>query len=513
MSLVISNDDYLVVQQTSIKKYIRLDVLNFDYNVLDEISGYLMSLSVSVDAESDMRRSCNVSFVVTDSTLSLQPGGAIWLNRYIRPYVGYENIHTQEIQWYNQGIYIINAPSWQYDAITNTLSFEGLDLMSKMTGTRNGQLPGVPTLIPQGSNVRNAMISAIALTGFNRYVVSECLTSSGDIQNVPYDIEISAGGYVYDIIKALRDIMPNYQVYFDVDGVFHYEPIPSGEDEPVALDDDLLQRVEISENINVDFTSVKNYVEVYGRTHDVQYYGTVTEVREHPSVDNGYIIDATFATTDSSFGEGGFIGLVLPQNISNASQIQIFSYDGEGNGLATLDIWTENGQIQTGGGGAVVEFPYCTELPGNQYIVFYRESHSTVRYYGTLQATAKYFDANPESPFYIGTIGEDGEPIGDGPIGVIRYVCMGGDYDNIVSNQLALERAKLEIYWRCRLNDTITLNTIPLPWLDVNILMVHSPSNSDEEYQYMIKSFTVDYGESNSMSIIAARYYPYYPNP
>ena len=133
MSLVISNDDYLVVQQTSIKKYIRLDVLNFDYNVLDEISGYLTSLSVSVNADSDMRRSCNVSFVVTDSTLSLQPGGAIWLNRYIRPYVGYENIHTQEIQWYNQGIYIINAPSWQYDAVTNSMSFEHLYVNSKLT--------------------------------------------------------------------------------------------------------------------------------------------------------------------------------------------------------------------------------------------------------------------------------------------------------------------------------------------------------------------------------------------
>ena len=59
-------------------------------------------------------------------------------DKFIQPFVGYENIYTGEIQWYNQGIYLINAPSYSYDATNNTLSFSGLDLMSKLTGLRNG---------------------------------------------------------------------------------------------------------------------------------------------------------------------------------------------------------------------------------------------------------------------------------------------------------------------------------------------------------------------------------------
>lgn len=502
MAFNIAQNDYNVIRQKIIKKYIRLDLLDFNYNIVDEISGNLTSLSVSVDADSDLRRSCNVSLAVTDSSFDLIPGGEIWLDKMIQPYVGYENIYTGEIQWYNQGIYLINAPTWNYDASTNTLSFEGLDLMSKMTGVRNGQLPGVPTLIPQGSSVRNAMISAIQLAGFTKYVIDNCVNENGDIQVVPYDIEIAQGGTVYDILTELRDILPQYQIYFDIDGVFHYDKIPSGTDEPVIMDDNLIKDIEISENVLVDFQSVKNYVEVYGRTHDVNYFGTDIEVR--PQSDGSVFVDITCAGMSLSSGmpSNTIIGFVLPEAISGASYIRFIFYDGSSSyGMA--ELWTFSGEPQTGSGGSVVEYPYVTDLDANTYYIMVTdENGNTLRLYGHQQATATWQDDNPDSPFYV-----------NGPVGVIRYVCSGGEYDNIVSDELALDRAKLEIYWRCRLNDAITLNIVPIPWLDVNILISHIPSNSTEENQYMIKSFSADYGDSNSMSITAARYYPYYPFP
>ena len=73
--------------------------------------------------------------------------------------------------------------------------------MSKLTGLRNGELPGVPTKIPQGSDVRGAIIAALELGGFNKYIVSECKNVDGTIQEVTYDIEIAQGGTVYEILK------------------------------------------------------------------------------------------------------------------------------------------------------------------------------------------------------------------------------------------------------------------------------------------------------------------------
>lgn len=474
MPLNINQEDFNVVKQPFINKYLKLNVLNFNLSVVNEISGNLISFDVSVNADSDLRRSCSVSFVVTDSSFEPEPGNQVWLNNFIQPYVGYENIYTGEVQWYNQGIYLINTPTYFYDATNNTLSFQGLDLMSKLTGVRNGALPGVPTIIPQGSSVREAMIAAIKLAGFTKYVVNECTNTDGSIQAVPYDIQVNQGGYVFDIIKQLRDILPNYQVYFDVNGVFHYDQIPSGDNDPVLIDDTLWNDVNMSDNITTDFESVKNYIEVYGKSHTVNYFPSATSV-------SGGTLNLTIAGYTET--AGNMIGFVPTTNIATSTYIKVNNgtarklVDSAGNGVKNLDK--------------------------DVYYVAVYQSNGTYLFLGHQQAQAVATDDNPESPFYV-----------DGSVGMIRQVLSGGDYDNIMSDELALQRAKLEIYWKCRLNDSIALTCIPIPWVDVNILVSHAPKNSSKQKKYMVKSFNASYGDNTTMTINAISYYAYYsPTP
>ena len=57
MALNITQDDYNILRQSYIKQYIKLDLLDFNMNVVDELSGNLIGLSVTVDANADLRRS------------------------------------------------------------------------------------------------------------------------------------------------------------------------------------------------------------------------------------------------------------------------------------------------------------------------------------------------------------------------------------------------------------------------------------------------------------------------
>nr|DAH41351.1 MAG TPA: protein of unknown function DUF5047 [Caudoviricetes sp.] len=305
----IGAEDYNVLKQQYIKKYIRLELLDFQYNIVDELSGNMTKCSINVDSNSDLRRSCDLGFVVTTSTFDIKAGSKIFLDRMVRPYVGYENMRTGEIQWYNQGIYLVNNPQWSYNASTNEISMQALDLMSKLTGLRNGNLEGIPTKIAKDENVRDAIIKTIELGGFTKYICEECKTKDGTIVPVPYDIEIDVGGTIYDILTGLRDIMPNYQIYFDINGVFHYEPIPLAYDDPVLIDDDLFNNVLISENINTDFESVKNYVEVLGHTWDVDYYSP----SESTTVSGG-TITPTFADL-TALEDGTAVGITLPSDV------------------------------------------------------------------------------------------------------------------------------------------------------------------------------------------------------
>ncbi len=578
-------------------------------------------------------------------------------DKFVRPYVGYENMRTGEIQWYNQGIYLVNNPQWSYNASTNEISMQALDLMSKLTGLRNGNLEGIPTKIAKDENVREAIISTLALGGFTKYICEECKTKDGTIVPVPYDIEIDVGGTIYDILTGLRDIMPNYQIYFDINGVFHYEPIPLAYDDPVLIDDDLFNNVLISENINTDFESVKNYVEVLGHTWDVDYYSPSDKTTV-----NGGTITPTFADLKELQNDTA-VGITLPSDIANVDKITInflgsndvvdiddkpikeLAKDEEwifqcvagekgklpstyrkleyiqssgkqyiDTGVIVKDIteikvdfqavtilsgenqyasaWVDySNHIQIGingntfmdsGGvtysqtssvtartqavgvpvgtvnlhlylfaqsestgalhyssgrifscqittadGLVRNFVPCKNPDGviGMYDVvndkFYQNSGSDTfvagtdlgpgdgalpfwRFMGHQQAQATSYDNNPSSPFYVG------DPIGSSSVGRIRIVLYGGEYDNIYSDDLAKQRADFEIYQRSRLNDSISMETIPIPWMDANIVISHRFGQKQEPSKYIVKSFSVDYATGGTMTINAISWYPYY---
>lgn len=479
MPINVGQDDYNILSQQIITKYIKLEILNFQYNVVDEISGNLTAMSVNIDSESDLRRSCNLTFVVTDASFDVKAGNKIWLDKFCRPWVGYENIYTGKIQWYNQGIYLINAPSWRYNATTHELSLAGLDLASKLTGLRNGELEGIPTKIPAGSSVREAMIAAIELAGFTKYTISECKDVDGNIIAVPNDIEIAQGGTVWNIVTQLRDILPRYETFFDVDGVFIYQPIPTGSGDPVIIDDTIWPNLLIDESINNDFESVKNYIEVYGRTLDPSYFSTNT-------VYSGTTLVLTVADYPTTLTDNTIVGFTTPStgDISATSAISL-----KMNSLASslLHEYGTNNLV--------------THLDNETYYVAYYNQGWYLM--GHQQPVGIAYDDNPDSPFYV-----------NGSIGRIRHVLYGGEYENITSDKMALERAKYELWKSTRLQDSITLTSIPNPWLDVNVLISHAIRGKSQENaaQYIIKSISTDYGIEGTQSINAITYYPLYPD-
>ena len=479
MPINVGQDDYNILSQQIITKYIKLEILNFQYNVVDEISGNLTAMSVNIDSESDLRRSCNLTFVVTDASFDVKAGNKIWLDKFCRPWVGYENIYTGKIQWYNQGIYLINVPSWRYNATTHELSLAGLDLASKLTGLRNGELEGIPTKIPAGSSVREAMIAAIELAGFTKYTISECKDVDGNIIAVPNDIEIAQGGTVWNIVTQLRDILPRYETFFDVDGVFIYQPIPTGSGDPVIIDDTIWPNLLIDESINNDFESVKNYIEVYGRTLDPSYFSTNTTY-------SGSTLSLTVADYPTALTDNTIVGFTTP---------------------STGDISATGGiSLKMNSLTASVLYEYGTNNPVTSldnetyYVAYYNQGWYLM---GHQQPVGIAYDDNPDSPFYV-----------NGSIGRIRHVLYGGEYENITSDKLALERAKYELWKSTRLQDSITLTSIPNPWLDVNVLISHAIRGKSQENaaQYIIKSISTDYGIEGTQSINAITYYPLYPD-
>ena len=477
MSNQITQSQYNTAHQNIRNTYIRVNLLNFQFLTVDSLEGNLLKGSVSIDANSDMRRTCNVELVVTDSSYNVQAGGKIWLDKYIQIYVGVDDIHTGEISWTNMGIYLINQPSYSYDAQAHTLSFQGVDLMAKLTGLRNGYVTGLAgedkVLISVGQNIREIIIGILKQNGFNRYVVSECRNVDGAIQNVPYDMEFEQGSTWWDVLVALRDILPSYQMYFDVDGIFHYDMIPYRANDPIRIDLNTWDNNAISESVNVDFESVKNAVEVYGATHEPPFFCD----SDKATVSNA----AISLTVNESFElkEYAMVGFVLPSNASGSITINI-------NSTGAKNLVNSSGKR-------------ITSLAKNTYWVIVYQANGTWLFMGHAQAQAKWQDNNPNSPFYV-----------NGTIGKITLPLYGDDYENIQTDELALERAKYEIYLRCRLNDTINVTTVPIYWADVGWKVNYRPLGGDVINQYLVQSISTDLAPNGKQTWNLSRFYPLY---
>ena len=379
----------------------KLFVLDYDYTILDEISGKTESISLSVNAESDIRRTANINIALKDdsrqtnsNTFYWQVGNPYWFDKYIQIYVAIQDVQTQEYVWVNEGIYMVNSPTISYDATSNSLSFEAVDLMSKMTGLRNGQLEGMTYTIPVGSTITGAIKTLLIEQGFDKYIVFD-----PPYNYVPQEINIDVGGTAYDLLCQLRDINSNWEMFFDVDGVFHFQQIPSGkviidpesgeEGEPTpVVDQTVWDKLNVSYNLDTNFEDVKNYVEVLGKVHEPNEYGTVTI---NDNVLNMELVNVIASYLNNEWVIGMPViateGATQPEALATPIN-RIIIKD-----IANVDV----ADIDLSSPIIAANEYYCVKL------TFDATKCTACEYLGALQPRAVAFENNPDSPFYVGT--------------------------------------------------------------------------------------------------------------
>lgn len=466
MSIIISQDNYNVIKQTIRNTSIKIDILNFDFQVVDSIEGTITSGNITIDANADVRRTCDITVVIKPDTFPLDVGGQIWIDKYIQIYYGTEQNSTGNILWVNMGIYIINNPNHVYDATNNTITFSGLDLMAKLTGLRNGYLEQMPGIINAGEELRGIFIDLLNQAGFTKYIIED----TGKLTE--YDINVDVGESLYDVFNELLEMYPNYEMFFDVNGVFNYKRIYNTASDPIVIDNDLLDKTTIKINNDIDFENVKNAIEIWGAEIDPSYGNPMCTVSN-----STYVCTIAELTTLS---DGIIIGFAIP-SIITSPLLQI-------NSLTSHPIVNED--------GTPAIFPEINEY----YIVTWDNTNSVYRYKGRQQVYAYIEDTNPDSPFYI-----------NGTTGKILIPLYGGEYDNIKTDSLANDRALWELYNKSRMNDAITLTSTIIPWIDVNIKIQYINNDSNISGIFVVKTVNMDFDITGAMTIKCIRWYDYDP--
>ena len=77
MANIITQAQYNTSRQTIRNTYLKINLLNFDYLTVDSLEGSVVTGSIQINSDSDIRRTCSIQIAPTDSSFDLIAGDSV----------------------------------------------------------------------------------------------------------------------------------------------------------------------------------------------------------------------------------------------------------------------------------------------------------------------------------------------------------------------------------------------------------------------------------------------------
>ena len=470
-----------------------------EVTVVQEMDGDILSFVQSIDRNSDIRRTVSTSIHLDKPSYFESTFTAVWLNRLIQLQLGIFDSDLQDYRWFNLGSYMVTASDYFYNEQTSQLNLSLADLMASVTEHRGSQI-GSEITIPMGESMQSALQEAVI--EFFPFTFADVTDFAGE--TIPYDLEFPRGSYPYEIAKKIIDLYPGYEHYYSPDGAYIAKAVPMSDSGDIALTADQMGQILISENGKSSPQDIKNVTEVWGKELDAEY--TALKCTSYSSLVYTLSIGDQFETLD----EGATFAFT-PDTLSSLGQKVKIILKNLGDDSPVYPLVSENGGgVQTG-----------EMREGVQYVIKYTSQTFILQGPSIIHAVCFLYSEQPDAK----TLNNLKEKYGCNDISIMidrdsRFtidwigervqVLTGGDYDNIYTTKLASERAIYETWKRARFQDVLRLETLYVPWLDVNQRVSYKSIITGKEEEYIIDSIQVNI-ETFSMTMTLSRYYPYYP--
>lgn len=536
MKYNITEYDKELLLQNSIDYSYRLFIIDKDMNIIDEIQSVKTVGNYSINSESKIRRTSSFTIYLENSYnhSSIESKIFSWIGYSFQLQIGIYSIRDDAYKWYDCGYYLITEANTAYNSVDNSISTTLSDWYAQLDGTRNGQIGGAPVISIPNVNENGEYVTIkgtvenliISETNIKSYIIEDIGEFYGIPQNnpnyeeyrkknplwnkLPFDLEYDVGCYVGDILDEINNLYPNCQMYFDIYGNFCFNMIPSCENDIIALSDDYLQQVILgdnSETVSYSVTDIKNVTEVFGSTYDVDYYA------DNCSIDsNVYTLNLENYTSDK-YSSGTIVSFKscaaniksMMVRINKCSEIPIY-YE------YTEDFISENTLEKDS--VYVIKISYVN----SNYVAYYLgqyQPHALCVLVDNLEDkkyTKEYFSKkyNCNEKNVILRV-EKNSPFSVQRLGELLDEKVGEEFDNILSDSVAIDNA---IYFNKKsssVNDTVTISTKMMPFLDVNLKVNYRKQQENETHEYIIKN--IDNNTNSNISVITLqRFYPLYFN-
>lgn len=470
------------------------------------------------------------------------------LNRlYSDLYLEYSNnedtsyFNKTKVYWYNEGCYAFSSNGFTYSATENTVQASCVDLVSLLNGDLGGQLVGGTHRMEKNTRIADSIYAVMKESDFPKVCIDYWS------RDVPHDLDYDTGSTMWDILTELRDLYYPFEMYFD-DDTFVCKEIPSGFDDPPVLSPELFASLVTSdgESATIDYTTVRNCVELFGATIDADTASTTTSYA--PSTKT---LSLRTPANNSDASTDQKISFVATQTISSAvldgndnvksGELTVtctFTYEvpnSDNDGTTTKSIVKTSKlyrSLTDANGDDILQDPGVIKA-GKYYVLQWNPKTQHFYFLGQQQshAMAKLVDEIPSAAEIEEQKQEDNcdnmaficvndpQNIDDlynarlsiEKIGRRTEILSGGDYEGYTTDESAMEACQYELWKRARLTDGMTVTIRLVPWLDVNQKIQYAAKylRSNTPVDWIIKNISMNLGEG-TMSLTMSRYFPYY---
>lgn len=307
----ITQYDLNLINQNPLQLGVKCEIMNSNFEVIGEIDGEIIDLSLSIDAESDTRRTGTIS-LIPNTNYNLDENSKIWVDKILRIYLSVYDNRGGEYKHYVLCTVKIVDGNYTYNAEENLLTINFYDLMCTLDGTISGEIGAWEYEIGYGWVLRTVMESVITQFGkIDNFIIDEMGMYKGidyylDWVETTYNVNSSLMNY----FKMAATDARNYtsQTIIDTENIVRKSTVVD------VLEKMVNTYVNFDGNrislLNVSFTAMEEYDSAY------QY-----------SVVDGALIKTLIGTVDENKEKHEYYLFNCPDLIDYVGKMSIFIRD------------------------------------------------------------------------------------------------------------------------------------------------------------------------------------------
>lgn len=202
------------MERCIIKPVFRLFLLYENEQIRYDITSDFKNGELSITSQNGQRRSLNITLTNHDGKWSASPIGLIWIGTKFRLDIGV--VIGSTAYWKQQGIFVLNDPTYSVSSTGNTVSLSLYDKFSLLDGSISGK-SSFKTIIPVGTPMKEAFSTLLSTDQGNSipYDFKHIIFSSKYADYpVPYTVRQDIGETVGDLLIELAESI-SCNIYYD----------------------------------------------------------------------------------------------------------------------------------------------------------------------------------------------------------------------------------------------------------------------------------------------------------